>query len=43
MMKNDLTKEKIIELKVSKMEPGDYFNIKEFVNQHWIHGYDIWS
>jgi hypothetical protein len=42
-MKNDLTKERIVELKISKMEPGDYFNVKEFVNSHWMNGYDIWS
>ena len=42
-MKNDLTKEKIIELKVSKMEPGDHFNVKDFINEHWINGHDIWS
>jgi hypothetical protein len=38
-----MSKEKIIEQKLSEMEHGDHFNVKDFINEHWINGYDMWS
>jgi hypothetical protein len=42
-MRNDISKTKIIEIKVFKMEINDKFNVRDFINEHWEDGYNIWS
>lgn len=38
-----MTKEKLVESKLSEMEPGNHFNVKNFINEHWIYGYNIYA
>jgi len=44
MSKNkDLTLRQIVKNQLSKMEVGDNFNVKEFINKHWTNGYDYFT
>ncbi len=43
MAKTKLTLAKMVENKLSKMEVKDSFSTKEFINEHWIEGYNYFT